>query len=106
MAISLCVLQILREICGGRWGKQKQKDNLSTADPLHFHRLLVCMGFLINVLGFCLFFSFFPRHLIKILMFSSQFSGLKDNRNKPGNQVIFSRPGSQMIIQSHFNFVI
>lgn len=90
VAISLCVLQILRGLCG-RWGKQNQKDNLSTADPLHFHRLLVCMGFLVKVFGVLPFIFF--RHLIKILMFSSQFSGIKDNRNKAGNQVIFQGLG-------------
>lgn len=39
-------------------------------------------------------------------MFSSQFSGVKDNINKAGYKVIFSRPGSQMIIQSVFYFVM
>lgn len=62
--------------------ESKNKNNLSTADLLHCHRLLVCMSFLIKV------------------------SGVKDNINKAGYKVIFSRPGSQMIIQSVFYFVM
>lgn len=30
---------------------KNRKSNLSTADPLHCHRLFVCMGFLMKVLG-------------------------------------------------------
>lgn len=61
---------------------------------------LVC-GF-----GFGGFGGFFwgVGHLIYVLMFSSQVSGIEDDRDKAGNQVIFSRPGLQMIIQSVLYF--
>lgn len=42
---------------------------------------------------------FFFWYLIKIFMFSSQFSGVQDIGNKAVNQVIFLRSGSQMIRQ-------
>lgn len=84
-------------------GKVKAKNNhFSTVNTFQHHRLLVCIDFSFSVgwvfflfggFGFWFFFLGGGRHLIYALIFFSQVSGIKDNRNKAGNQVIFSRPG-------------